>query len=113
MDKAWKAFERRVALELDGERVPVSGRRRGYVPDVAHDNYSIECKLRSKIPVLLEDAMDQAEKSIKGSQIPLVLIKKKGANLNSTYVVMKWRDWINHERGVQHELEVRDSKVER
>ncbi len=49
-DKNWKRFERRVAAIVDGERVPVSGRQRGYAPDIEHNWLSIECKYRKSLP---------------------------------------------------------------
>jgi hypothetical protein len=48
--KDWKTCERRVAEVLGGKRVPVSGRVRGYCPDVEHPTLSIECKNRKKLP---------------------------------------------------------------
>ncbi len=46
---------------LGGERVPVSGRSRGYSPDVKHPALSIEVKTRAALPAWIEDAMRQAE----------------------------------------------------
>jgi len=59
-DKAWKNTERGIARLLGGERVPVSGRQRGDVPDVKHACLSIECKHRKALLAWLYEALDQA-----------------------------------------------------
>jgi Holliday junction resolvase len=59
--KNWKSCERRIAEELGGVRVPVSGRSRGDAPDVDHPSLSIEVKSRKKLPAWLLDAIAQAE----------------------------------------------------
>jgi hypothetical protein len=57
----WKAAERRIARMLGGERVPVSGRGRGYSPDVKHPALSIKVKTRAALPAWIEGAMRQSE----------------------------------------------------
>ena len=52
-DKSWKATGRAVAARPGGERVPVTGRQRGDVPDVAHGWLSIEVKHRQTPPFVL------------------------------------------------------------
>ena len=66
MDKAWKAFERRVAQKTGGERIPVSDRRTPL--DVAHPIIGIECKYRNKISKFLKDAMWQAVSGYPGGK---------------------------------------------
>lgn len=77
-DKRWKNTERKVAKILGGERVPVSGRQRGFSADVKHDRLSIEVKDREKLPAWLYDAMEQAEMSAHDGQIPTVILHEKG-----------------------------------
>jgi hypothetical protein len=48
--KSWKVCERRIAVELGGCRVPVSGRARGDNPDIEHPTLSIEVKSRKRLP---------------------------------------------------------------
>lgn len=57
----WKQAERRIAAILGGERVPVSGRGRGYAPDIEHPALCVEVKTRAKLPDWIENAMRQAE----------------------------------------------------
>lgn len=64
MSTAWKATERFVASVLGGTRVPITGRQRGDVPDIAHPRYSIEVKRRSAptaFPSWLTFAIHKAE----------------------------------------------------
>ena len=75
MDKAWKAFERRVAQKTGGERIPVSDRRTPL--DVAHPILGIECKYRNKISKFLKDAMWQAVSGSGNEKIPVVILGEK------------------------------------
>ncbi len=74
----WKATERTIAGRLGGKRVPVSGRERGYAPDIAHDTLSIEVKHRKELPAWLRDAMDQAVKSARPGQTPVAILHEHG-----------------------------------
>ena len=76
MDKAWKAFERRVAQRTGGERIPVADRRTPL--DVAHPYLGIECKYRRKISKFLKEAMEQAIEG-SGNKIPTVILGEKGS----------------------------------
>ena len=75
MDKAWKAFERRVAQRTGGERIPVADRRTPL--DVAHPLLGIECKYRNKISKFLKDAMWQAISGSGEDKIPVVVLGEK------------------------------------
>lgn len=88
-DKLWKATERRVAKQLGGKRVPVSGRQRGDSPDVEHEDFSIEVKSWYNIPDWLYDAVDQAKKSATGDKIPLVVLHKKGMKTNTDLAIFE------------------------
>jgi hypothetical protein len=72
MDKAWKAFERRVAQRTGGERIPVADRRTPL--DVAHPYLGIECKYRRKISKFLKNAMTQAVEGSGKDKIPTVVL---------------------------------------
>lgn len=67
-DKAWKSLERRIARRFDTERNSKHGLGE-HVADVVTDDFSIECKLRGKLPSWLKDAKKQAK--ISRSQSPL------------------------------------------
>jgi len=75
MDKAWKAFERRVAQKTGGERIPVADRRTPL--DIAHPYLGIECKYRNKISKFLKDAMWQAVSGSGEDKVPVVVLGEK------------------------------------
>lgn len=90
----WKAVERKVAAILGGERVPITGRARGSAPDIAHDTLSIEVKHRKSLPGWLHDAMDQALKSMKKGQRPVVILHEKGQKYEDCYCIVRLSDFI-------------------
>ena len=90
----WKAVERRVAKALGGERVPITGRQRGNVPDVKHDRLGIEVKDRAKLPAWLHDAVDQADAVVRtgGGKIACAVLREKGQRIEDSYCVLRLRD---------------------
>jgi hypothetical protein len=98
--KSWKAVERAIAAHLGGERVPVTGRVRGYAPDVEHPTLAIEVKSWANYPVRVADAMDQAVKAAewalkkgKGIRVPIAVIHKDYAPYDKSFVVMHLEDF--------------------
>ena len=94
----WKQHERAWAELLGGKRVPVSGRQRGDQPDVAHPDYSIECKAGAVLSTRVLDGMEQAIAAMKDGQIPLVCIsnrKKGGQNTSAKYVLIRAEDFVD------------------
>jgi hypothetical protein len=94
----WKAGERKNAEIItdlgygQSRRVPVSGRSRGDAPDIANPRFSIEQKHRRKLPKLVTDAFDQAVKSIRGEQVPIVILHEHGTRYLNSLVVVRLRD---------------------
>ena len=91
-DKIWKAFERRIAKYIGGERVPVSGRARGDKPDIDHSWLSVECKYKQRLPFWLHDAMAQAEASAMPRQLPCVILGERGKETGESFIVFRLRD---------------------
>ena len=94
----WKRHEREWAELLGGKRVPVSGRQRGDQPDVAHPDYSIECKAGAVLSTRVLDGMEQAIAAQKPGQVPIVCIsnrKKGGQNTSAKYVLMRAEDFVD------------------
>ena len=55
---------------------------------------SIECKSRKVIPKWIDDAMDQAQKSIGNpDQVPIVVIHAAGRRYDNDYVLMLMKDF--------------------
>ena len=60
----WKKSELRIAKKFNGQRIGVSGRSRGYAPDVDHHIFTIEHKYGKKIiSSRVNEALDQADAS--------------------------------------------------
>lgn len=96
---SWKAAELKLARLLGGERVPVSGRQRGWAPDIAHSHLALEVKTRKRAPLLLADGLDQAEKSAvwtkkrgEGERLPMLIIHQDGTRYENAYVVVRLKD---------------------
>lgn len=91
----WKAVERAIAKFLNGKRVPVSGRARGEAPDIEHQWLSLEVKHRKALPAWLADAMDQAQKSKQGEQLPMVILHEKQMRYEDSYAVVRLSDFVD------------------
>lgn len=96
----WKACERAIAAHLGGERVPVTGRVRGYAPDVEHPTLAIEVKSWRLYPARIAEAMDQAVKAAewalkkgKGRRMPIAVIHKDHAPYDKSWVIMHLEDF--------------------
>jgi hypothetical protein len=97
--KDWKACERNVAALLGGRRIPVSGRGRGDNPDIHHELFSIEVKSRKTIPAWLEDAMRQAEASVKDGRLPVVVLHQDRTPYAESLVVLRLEDFAGYLKG--------------
>ena len=97
--KDWKACERQVAALLGGRRIPVSGRGRGDNPDIDHKLLSIEVKSRKTIPAWLEDAMRQAEVSVKGKRLPVVLVQHDHRPYTESLVLLRLSNFADYLKG--------------
>ena len=96
---SWKAAELKLARMLNGERVPVTGRVRGYAPDIEHQHLALEVKTRKRMPALLADGMDQAVKAAewyvkrgKGERMPALVIHQDGTHYSGALVVVRLKD---------------------
>jgi hypothetical protein len=87
--KSWKTCERRIAEELGGVRIPVSGRGRGDNADVDHPSLSIEVKSRKKLPAWLLDAIAQAEAAASPNQLPVAVLHQDRSRYSDALVVMR------------------------
>jgi len=98
MDKAWKRTERTLAEILGGRRIPITGRTRGETPDIDHDRYSVEVKLRKKLPNWIWDAIDQAEKAKTKNKLPVVILHELNKRHLNDLVVMRLEDFLKLDR---------------
>ena len=80
-DKAWKAFERRVARFLGGERNRMSGAVDQLTAgDVVHDYLYVEAKHRATLAVdtWMTEAADHAEEE---GKVPILALHRKGSKM--------------------------------
>lgn len=101
MAKTWKASELAIARLMGGERVPVTGRVRGWAPDVEHSWLAIEVKSwAAGMPRRVVNAMDQAIKAAewakrkgKGDRLPIAIIHQDRQDHLNDLVVLRLRDF--------------------
>lgn len=104
----WKAVEREIANILGGERVPVTGRQRGSAPDVKHPVFAVEVKKRKTLPEWLHDAMRQAVASVRGEQLPIVVLHQKYLGHKGDFVVIRLQDFQEWYGDVPQEIDIQD-----
>ncbi len=95
-DKAWKAFERRVAKSFGSQRTPLSGKMSGHTSaDVLHkglaENFFIECKMRKKIAVI--EIYKKHLKAAKKSGKPLLLFLHQTGD-KKDYILLEKEDFL-------------------
>lgn len=100
----WKSVEREIARRLGGERVPVTGRARGDVPDVITSWCAAEVKYRRKLPLWLIEAVEQAVASAHGDQLPIVVLHQHGERYDSALVIMRLSDFLEWHGSVLEEV---------
>lgn len=101
--RRWKGVELALAKRLGGERVPVSGRTRGWAPDVRHPWLAVEVKSRKSQLVVIREMMDQARKAAawyerrgEGERLPVGIYHVTGAHLDNALVFMRLADFEAH-----------------
>ena len=91
--RAWKRNESDIAKYISGQRVPITGRQRGDVPDIKHSWLAIEAKLRMKISGWIKDGMNQAEEAKRGHQMPALIIREKGQRVGDALICFRLKDF--------------------
>ena len=96
----WKQSERRMASQMGGQRVPVSGRSRGDHPDITGaDNagfpISIEHKYGRRIlSARIHEALDQAHAARRDNELAVVTLEEvRVGKLNRQLVLLSVEDW--------------------
>jgi hypothetical protein len=101
-DKAWKQFERRVAVDHGVQRIPVTGERHG--ADVRTEMFSIQTKLRKAVPKCIREWSDQiCGTAKKENRIGVLIVKEPGKHDCNALVILRYQDWIDL-HGSQHLL---------
>ena len=97
----WKKVELAFAVRLGGRRIPVTGRERGWAPDVAHRWLAIEIKSRKRALSVIAEMMDQAVKAAawylrrdpSNPRLPIGIYHVSGTHLDNALVFMRLRDF--------------------
>jgi len=108
----WKEAERKIAKHIGGKRVPITGRQRGDVPDVAHEWLSVEIKHRKKLPEWIKDGMTQAVAAQQGEQLPVLILHQKYQPYLDSMICMKLRDFLEWFGGDNVNVEDIASEIE-
>lgn len=105
--RRWKGVELALAKRLGGERVPVTGRTRGYAPDVRHPWLAIEVKSRKSQLVIIREMLDQAVKAAEwykrrgeGERLPIGAYHVTGQHLDNAYVFLRLKDFEDYFGGM-------------
>ena len=97
----WKNFEKHIASRLGLKRVSIEkkGLEAEDVRGVLKLKDSVrvvgECKLRGKIPVIIEKMLEQAKRASGKSRryIPIAFFKGKGGEYDNVFVCMRLSDF--------------------
>ena len=92
-DEAWKRWERKIAKYINGERIPITGRQRGDVPDIRHAWLTPEIKSRKKLPNWLFEARAQSEAAVRGVHLPVQIYVEKNMKVGDAFIVMRLSDF--------------------
>ena len=93
-DRAWKAFERRLATRLGGRRIPVTGERDG--ADIVAGPFVYQAKLRQRMPSYLRDWLQGIVGAAERQPTPasgVVVWKAPNARDDDAVVVLRLKDW--------------------
>lgn len=92
-DKSWKAFERRIAKLLGGQRVPVTGLGRGD-RDVEAGPFYYQAKLRRSLPDWLFGWLDGIVCTAQANaKTGVLILKTPHMRDTDALVVLRFTDW--------------------
>jgi len=106
-DKAWKAFERRIAASLGTVRTPLSGgASRHTTSDTLHPDLYVECRYRSRLSVHTWWLVVR-QFALKEHKLPMLALHQ--AESHTTMAVIDWRFFLKlweaytNTKGVTHD----------
>ncbi len=89
----YKHHERKTAGLLGGKR-NIDGKGAAAV-DVVHPAFAVECKTRKDVPLWLLGAMQQARRSAKAGQMPIVVLHPHGGLYSDDLVIVRLSDFVD------------------
>lgn len=91
----WKAYERRLASDLGGKRIPVTGQDRDGA-DVITPMFHIQAKLRKALPAWLFDWLGGIVRTATEHQkVGILILRKPRMDDADALVVIRYRDWVD------------------
>ncbi len=94
-DKGWKKYERRVAGDLGGRRIPVTGIDR-HGADVECAMFCVQVKLRKALPSWLWEWLGGISASAeRQGKIGVLVLKKPRQQDVDALVVVRYSDWCD------------------
>ena len=91
-DKAWKAYERRIAKEHHTARIPVLGRKG---PDFENDTVCGQVKLRKHRPANLTHWLDDVnEDAHRKGKVGVVFWRTPGEDHDQAVVILRYADYL-------------------
>ena len=95
-DKNWKRFERDVAKLMGTVRIGPTGQGG---PDLVNDQFSVQCKWRTKLPEWLNDAFHSTRVGIGEGLVGIVVMKEKGKRTKDSMVLIRLEDFLDLTNG--------------
>ena len=97
-DRAWKAFERRLARQLGTQRIPVTGERAG--ADFTDGMFAYQAKLGRRCPAYLREWLAGiVAAGERRGLVGVVVWKPKGTRDREALVVLRFADWRDRHVG--------------
>ena len=90
----WKGYERRVAADLGGQRIPVTGLGRD-AADVVTPMFHIQVKLRNSLPSWLWAWVSGICMDAEAGKIGVLILKRPGERDTEGLVVMRYGDFVD------------------
>lgn len=90
----WKGYERRVASDLQGHRVPVTGLDRAGA-DVVTPMFHCQLKLRRALPAWLWAWMDGICRTTPEGKVGILILRTPRQRDTDALVVMRYSDFVD------------------
>jgi hypothetical protein len=92
-DQSWKAYERRLAADVGGRRIPVTGLDRGD-RDVEGGLFFYQAKLRRSLPRWIFDWISGiCATAATQDRIGVLVLRVPKMRDDDALVVLRWKDW--------------------
>lgn len=90
----WKARERRIAVDLGGQRIPVTGIDRDGA-DVVTPLFHVQAKLRRSLPSWLWKWMGGIVATTPEPKVGVLVLMTPGQDQKDALVVLRYRDFLD------------------